>query len=491
MADLKPSAAWQAFSGKVTLSPGTAHAYLHVVVKGEGTVHLDDVAIAAQDQPGFDPAADQRAIGTAPSNYAGRTPYAWDQVFIGAGGTPTVFAQNPAHPDVIYAGMDVGGPMRRDVQKQRWFPLADTWGPDNLAHYHTECLAVDPNNPNAVYYSAGKEWSTGRPSILRSGDRGRTWQAVPLTDAAGKDVFITNGRTGKRLSVDPHDGRILFYGSRREGLFQSTDAGKSWQQTTGFPIKGTSVDFVLFDAASGKAGAPTPVLYAAVHPASPDAAGAPAGVYRSRDAGRTWQRLDGAPAPVATGEMDEQGALYVTGAGVWRFRNEQWQEITPKTPKNKRGYFALAVSPADPNLIAVAQDHCGGSNGLFRTADGGQTWAALDTQGLFRSSDGGQTWVNLDGVERAWRFGWGRPAVGSKTPVAFLLGRVRGSGVKEVALYRSDDLGKTWARIDDDCPGWGQASVITGDRQTPGRVYVGTNGRGIFYGDSVNQNSRH
>ncbi len=93
---------------------------------------------------------------------------------------------------------------------------------------------------------------------------------------------------------------------------------------------------------------------------------------------------------------------------------------------------------------------------------------------------------------RAWRFGWGAPLAKSRNPAAYLLGKIEGDDIKQaVALYRSDDLGATWKRLNDASQGWGQASVVNGNRQTPGRVYVGTKGRDIFYGDMSAAMSTH
>jgi xyloglucan-specific exo-beta-1,4-glucanase len=52
-------------------------------------------------------------------------------------------------------------------------------------------------------------------------------------------------------------------------------------------------------------------------------------------------------------------------------------------------------------------------------------------------------------------------------------------------IFRSIDAGQTWVRINDDQHQWGRAgdTAITGDPRIFGRVYIGTNGRGIFYGD--------
>ena len=52
-----------------------------------------------------------------------------------------------------------------------------------------------------------------------------------------------------------------------------------------------------------------------------------------------------------------------------------------------------------------------------------------------------------------------------------------------VGFFRSDDAGATWVRVNDDQHQWGFCTVITGDPRVYGRVYVGTGGRGIVYGE--------
>jgi photosystem II stability/assembly factor-like uncharacterized protein len=63
----------------------------------------------------------------------------------------------------------------------------------------------------------------------------------------------------------------------------------------------------------------------------------------------------------------------------------------------------------------------------------------------------------------------------------YLAGQVGGLA----AIYRSDDNGESWLRIDEDAHRFGWISVITGDPRIHGRVYLGTNGRGVLYGDPV------
>jgi hypothetical protein len=118
-------------------------------------------------------------------------------------------------------------------------------------------------------------------------------------------------QNGERLAVDPNDGSILFFGSRRDGLWKSADRGATWARVDSFAVIGATpspsaftngaparrrggsqavgIVSVVFDAASGKRGTPTPVIYAAVSTSSTN-------LFRSDDAGATWQPVPGEPS---------------------------------------------------------------------------------------------------------------------------------------------------------------------------------------------------
>jgi hypothetical protein len=84
------------------------------------------------------------------------------------------------------------------------------------------------------------------------------------------------------------------------------------------------------------------------------------------------------------------------------------------------------------------------------------------------------------GVEEADTIGFGRAAPGQTYPALYTSARI--DGVR--GIFRSDTAGATWVRVNDDAHQWGwTGSTITGDPRVHGRVYVGTNGRGIQYGD--------
>lgn len=108
----------------------------------------------------------------------------------------------------------------------------------------------------------------------------------------------------------------------------------------------------------------------------------------------------------------------------------------------------------------------------------GHLWLA-SSSGLFRSTDGGASFARLTSVAGASVVGFGRAAPGRTHPAAFMVGRV-GS---VTGVFRSDDTGATWVRVNDDLHQFGAlGGAISGDPDVYGRVYVGTNGRGVQYG---------
>jgi hypothetical protein len=109
----------------------------------------------------------------------------------------------------------------------------------------------------------------------------------------------------------------------------------------------------------------------------------------------------------------------------------------------------------------------------------GEIWLAGDT-GLFRSTNSGTSFTRLANVTSARNVGFGKAAPGRTNMAVFVVGVIDGvSGV-----YRSDDTGATWVRINDNTHQYGNmGEALTGDPRVWGRVYLGTNGRGVLYAD--------
>jgi hypothetical protein len=112
----------------------------------------------------------------------------------------------------------------------------------------------------------------------------------------------------------------------------------------------------------------------------------------------------------------------------------------------------------------------------------GDIWLAGDTGGLYHSTNSGASFSKVSTVTEAKNIGFGKAAPGQSYMALYLVGTVDGV----TGVYRSDDAAGSWVRINDDRHQWGNmGEAITGDPRIFGRVYLGTNGRGIQYGDRI------
>jgi xyloglucan-specific exo-beta-1,4-glucanase len=110
----------------------------------------------------------------------------------------------------------------------------------------------------------------------------------------------------------------------------------------------------------------------------------------------------------------------------------------------------------------------------------GDIWVSTD-KGLFHSTNNGNSFTAIAGIAAAWRIALGAPAKSGGYPAVYAAATISGTST----LFRSDDAGANWIQISDAKHGFALASsmILAADLTIYGRVYVGTNGRGIFYGD--------
>ena len=100
--------------------------------------------------------------------------------------------------------------------------------------------------------------------------------------------------------------------------------------------------------------------------------------------------------------------------------------------------------------------------------------------GMLHSRDGGAHFAPIPNAPAVMHLSFGMPAPGKTYPALYIAGTLGDL----TAVLRSDDAGSTWTRINDDQHQYGtRFDVICGDPRIYGRVYLGTNGRGIVYGD--------
>jgi xyloglucan-specific exo-beta-1,4-glucanase len=117
----------------------------------------------------------------------------------------------------------------------------------------------------------------------------------------------------------------------------------------------------------------------------------------------------------------------------------------------------------------------------------GHVWVPIPGQGLWYSTDNGDTFNKLENVKRADVIGFGKAKEGESYLAIYMCGEVDGI----YGVYRSDNMAKDWIRINDDNHQYGSINYsITGDLRKYGRVFFGTNGRGIIYGDLVSSSEQ-
>ena len=112
----------------------------------------------------------------------------------------------------------------------------------------------------------------------------------------------------------------------------------------------------------------------------------------------------------------------------------------------------------------------------------GDVWSCAGGRYMYHSTDYGKTWSAVAGISDVQCFGFGKNAPGLDYPALYAYATVNGT----TGVYRSIDAAKSWQRINDDNHKIGRGPyVIEGDMQSFGVVYIGTGGRGIFYGKPV------
>ena len=340
--------------------------------------------------------------------------YRWRNVEIVGGGFVTGITHHPGRRGLIYARTDIGGAVRFDDRTQRWVQLLHWIGWDDWNWTGVESLAIDPADPRRLYLAVGtytNDWSPINGAILRSVDQGRTFVRTDLPFKLGGNE---PGRSmGERLVVDPNDGRILFLGTRNQGLWRSADRGVTWARVDSFPDTGTpgiGIGFVFFDPRDG-------TIYAGV-------ADAAAGLYRSTDAGVTWAPIPGQPTGLLPhhGELGADGNIYVSygdlpgpyemyDGAVHKLDTAtgEWTDITPLRPNTGGeagfGYAGLATDPRRPGTVMVAtMGRWGPVDDIFRSVDGGRTWSSIGERIVLDTS--GAPYLNFHGTPKlGWMIG--------------------------------------------------------------------------------------
>ena len=250
-----------------------------------------------------------------------------------ASGRVMSIAVNPKNKFEYYVGVASGGVWKTVNDGTTWTPVFDKEG-----SYSIGSVALDPNDSSVVWVGTGESNSQRSVSygngVYRSDDGGKNWQNLGLK----KSEHIG------RVVIDPRDSRVVYVAAEGplwgpggdRGLYKTTDGGKTWKPALTISENTGVVDVQL-------------------DPSNPDIVYAAA--YQRRR--HVFTLIDGGP----------ESAIYKsTDAGA------TWNKLKEGLPKVDMGRIGLAISPADPNVVYAAIEAADGKGGIFRSNDKGATW---------------------------------------------------------------------------------------------------------------------
>lgn len=301
------------------------------------------------------------------------------------GGRSIAVSGHDSQPYTFYTGYAGGGVFKTTDGGNSWFNVSDKYfktGP-------VGSISVAPSDPNVIYVGMGETDIRGNigggDGLYKSTDAGKTWQYLGL----GKIQFIGD------IEVHPHNADIIWVsgmgqlfgneGNEDRGVYKSIDGGKTFKRVLYKNSKTGALD-VAVDPNNPR------ILFATMWEAyrnawSMSSGGSDGGIYKSTDGGETWEDITQSPG----------------------------------LPKGLLGKMRLAVSPANSNRVfAIIENENGG---LFRSEDGGDTWSRVSADRNLR--------------QRAWYYSRVVPDPKNEDVVY----------VMNVAFLKSSDGGKTFSRI--------------------------------------------
>jgi len=249
----------------------------------------------------------------------------------------------PGDPNVYYAGAASGGIWKTTDGGTHWESIFDDHEVSSVS-----ALAVAATDPNVVWAGTGETFIRSNISIgngiYKSTDAGKSWQHMGLEET---------GRIG-RVLIDPRNPDVVFaaamghsYGPQQErGVFRTTDGGLTWERVL-FVDEETGASDIAMDPNNPR------ILFAGmwrleIRTWGRDSGSTNGGVFRSTDGGTTWTRLEGNGLPTTT-----------------------------------TGKIGLAIAPSDSDRIYALIETSDGEPREGRETESGVLWS---------SDDGGDQW---------------------------------------------------------------------------------------------------
>jgi photosystem II stability/assembly factor-like uncharacterized protein len=322
----------------------------------------------------------------------------WRNVGPFRGGRTRAVSGVAQQPNVFYIAQVNGGVFKTADYGHTWTPIFDSQPTASVGS-----IAVAPSDPNVIYVGSGEglhrpDLSVG-DGVYRSTDAGKTWTHLGLRD----------GQQIPQIAVDPQNPRRLYvavaghpYGPNEErGIFRSTDGGDTFEKVL-YKDENTGGADVVVDPSNPL------IVYAALWESregpweNAQWNGTGGGVFRSNDGGGTWTQLSGglpegvvqANLAIAPSEPARLIATVATKAGVKLYRTDDggttWKVITDDArPAGRIGGGDLSVPRIDPKNPDVVYV---ASTVSWKSTDGGKTWNAL--RGAPGGDDYQNVWIN-------------------------------------------------------------------------------------------------
>ena len=300
------------------------------------------------------------------------------------GGRCAAVAGVASQPSVFYYGATGGGVWKTTDGGINWESVSDgsVFGTGSVG-----AIAVSDSDPNVVYVGMGESPIRGNVShgdgVYKSTDAGKTWKRIGLEDT----------RQIARIRVHPKNPDLVYVAAlghvwgpnEQRGVFRSKDGGKTWEKVYSRGNKAGAIDLILDPSNPNTIYAGFWEVYR--KPWTLESGGPGSGVFKSTDGGDTWTELT---------------------------RN-------PGMPRGVVGKVGIAVSPA--NLERV--------------------WAIVEAEdgGVFRSDNGGQTWTKVNEERRLRQRAWYYTRIYADPKSADTV------YVLNTGFYRSNDGGRTYSGI--------------------------------------------
>ena len=255
-----------------------------------------------------------------------------------ASGRISDFAVNPKNHSEIYAGVGAGNIWKTINNGTTWTPVFDKYGA-----YAIGCLAIDPENPAMIWAGTGENTHQRQlgygDGVYKSEDGGASWKNMGLKESRQIGMITIDPRNTEVVYVAA-EGSIWGPGGER-GLYKTTDGGITWNKVLDIS-KNTGVNNVVLDPRNPD------ILYATSeqrrrHVFTKIGGGPESAVYKSKDAGKTWNKI-----------MNGLPTVDIGGMGI-------------------------AISPVNPDVIYLIMEAAGESSGFYRSVNRGAAWEKMSS----------------------------------------------------------------------------------------------------------------